>query len=173
MRKKRRIWWIVISITLLVTLYGYRLYEVNTKFVLDPPVLQYEAGVPVPLGSLEAVLLEHRIMEQMEGLSPEEGYDYAVLDLSLTNNGEEPIQQAITSYILYNKFKVFALDYDVHLKLKEKGNFSENIIAPGQTVNGKLVYQIPEGMKEMYLKYPSREIEKDTLLFLRESILRF
>lgn len=103
--------------------------------------------------------------------TPEDGYEYVMIEFSIENDGEE--EMAISTLLNFNTWcdgKVYTISLDALATAMFAGRIQlDCVIESGESVTGVIGYEVPENWEEIIVEYKEEAIFGKTVRFAVEN----
>lgn len=111
-----------------------------------------EPGDTIEYGSVQVVVNEYRTESSLgQFTEPEEGSEYAIVDISITNNTGEQQQFSTVLQMMLKDGEGYTHQEDLMATGQLDQAFDEGTpLGDGETRRGQLAYQVPEGESPLY-----------------------
>lgn len=125
-------------------------------------VEHYQVNDTVSLGDLDFTVNGVRVSSGSSFTKPEEGYQFVIVDITITNNGSE--SEAISSMMMFKIVNNEGISYDQSIMADTEGSLDGELGA-GRKMKGEIAYEVPTNISKFELEITPDLINNNLIVF--------
>jgi hypothetical protein len=130
----------------------YYTYSQQTSFPTTtiPPIQTFKVGESASDGDTKFTINNINFVDKIDSLSPDKGYHYLVIDVTVENLQKDKIASLVTPYSI-NDADGYTYEAYYYSGLEKMLNYHN--ILPGETRRGNILFSVPINSKGLKLKF--------------------